>query len=305
MKTISFITQLTVVASLIGIYQLPLIESSLQKHDIYIPLNEHFPWAMQAQQEVENFKITLTSINDIEHINDEAVQTPVIEKFNETIVKQSPTETIIPPKVLCKEKCKVLMIGDSMMGDLALALQRQVKKEHSDWQIIIANKVSSGLSHQIYYDWPATATQLVKKHNPDYTVLLLGTNDAQNMSMGGKGVSFGKEPWVVEYTLRSQKMAQIMSNSGSSWVWIELPVVREKGFNNRLQVIRTIHQEVSEKHWLKTDSIFGGLTSTDKVTSTNLRAGDGIHFNAHGANKLAQYVWSHLQTVSNYSQTLP
>ena len=388
------------IASIVGIFQLPLIDNNLNAQSIYLGINEKLPIVKNAHQEIENIKIATVakldsvvfnehnntptissenkvsgdihtassetnqsvnnkenSINFIEPIENlvaldnnsekkliqeikiignkmvedvkEEVDSLIIEpssssnndtyKYQKDLIDNDNTlsheESIIDPtieiasiipsensvqlieefnsKEYCQIDCKVLLIGDSVMGDVYYSLSRYLKNEKINWKLINAHKVSSGLTNTGYYDWIATTKQLVSQHKPDYVFVLMGTNDAQNMSLNGKPVSFGKELWIEEYTNRMEQMKEYLDSNVQDWLWIGLPVVKGNSFNNRLQVIRNIQSQISDKNYISNQEIFGKDTEPKSI-NLNLRAKDGIHLNAKGADVMARFSFEQL-----------
>ena len=209
----------------------------------------------------------------------------------------SPTDNltgVTDNKKSCLENCVVLMMGDSVMGDIDFSMQRLLKKDFPSWKVIDGHKVSSGLTNQTYYDWPATAKKLVEKYKPDYVFILLGTNDAQGMMLNGKGLAFSKDLWVNEYSNRVNKIKEIMQSNDSSWYWIGLPVTKDKGFNSRLQVIRDIQESQTKDRYISVESIFGKNDHSEPI-NMKLRAADGIHLNSSGSDLVAKELLNKLK----------
>lgn len=309
-KTLLCIIPITI---LVGLYQLPVVENTANKYDLGIDINEKFPYSKDFQQSLEEEKISLLSyldqpiyIQSSEKKSNIHLASMQVQKIDEII---SHKEEIIQPNiiansglqtnqqtnnVICVDKCKILMLGDSVMGDVSFALQRLLKQKKSQWEVINAHKVSSGLSNQNYYNWPATAKKLIEQYKPDYTYVLIGTNDAQSFASNGKGYAFGKSDWVNEYGSRVQKITDLLANNNGNWGWIQLPVVRESGFNNKLQVIRNIQQNNTKEHFILTENVFGKVDNNTNI-DMKLRANDGIHLNATGANKLAKMIYEKIK----------
>lgn len=214
-------------------------------------------------------------------------------QLNQSGMQSSPnlesvsTDNSIRKTGSCVDNCTVLMIGDSVMGDIDFSMQRLIKKEFPSWKVIDGHKVSSGLTNQTYYDWPSTAKKLVEKYNPDYVFVLLGTNDAQGMMSNGKGLAFSKDLWLNEYSNRVNKMTEIIESAKASWFWIGLPVTKDKSFNSRLQFIRNIQAEQTKEHYISVESIFGKNDYSQPI-NLKLRAADGIHLNSSGADLVAK-----------------
>lgn len=335
MKKIKNAFPLVVIALVVGLYQINLLENTLNSNGIENHLSEELPWGSYAQSWVENNKIEMMAyltkqeksqsigepIKSIEVAQIKPISSAplkvAVNTTSSTATQQSlskqPTKEIhvasieingkdsssptsksngLTPvnspndnKTKCVDNCIVLALGDSVMGDIYYSLSRQLRKTHPTWKVIDAHKVSSGLSNQTYYDWPQIAQKLSEQYKPNYTVLLLGTNDAQGIISDKHAYAFGKDSWKEIYSQRAQTLAQIISSSQDGAYWIELPQVRDSGFNSRLNIIREIHQENAKSFFVSTQELLGN--SKDPHFS-QYRQNDGIHLNAQGSDKIAQ-----------------
>lgn len=317
MKSYKFLPSFWLIALLVGLYQLPLIENALNKQSINIPLNEYFPYSKNFQQYVEDTKISFVAQLDNgfsspkENQIQDVISAPALSSslnnstehavasIDNSLTNINPqpstnTEILVDKKKeLCSNNCKVLMMGDSVMGDVDFSLARLMKKNQPSWQIIDAHKVSSGLTNQMYYDWPKTAEKLIEQHKPDYVVVLLGTNDAQGMMINGKGAAFAKDLWLSEYKNRINTITNNFNQKNVSWIWIDLPVVRDVTFNQKLEYIRQAQRQTVGKNLLETESIFGKSDHSEPV-NMKLRANDGTHLNSSGANLIAEKLYQRL-----------
>ena len=312
---------------IVSTYQFPLIESTLSKYGYDNSLNENVTFSKQFQQYVEDQKINFSSfINHQSNAKNLASNSSFYEQFSKESIHdkiyngatsaglaskdssvsavgkpslkttevlseiglESPNLNNVVVKVkTCTNDCTVLMIGDSVMGDVNFSIQRLIKKDLGTWKVFNGHKASSGLSKESYYDWPATAKKLVEQHKPDYVFVLMGTNDAQNITFNGKVLSFGSEVWVNEYSRRVSRVNQIIKDNNATGFWIGLPVTRSKGFNTRLQVIRDIQSKQSKDNYISVENIFGKNDHSEPL-NMKLRAPDGVHLNAAGSDLVAK-----------------
>lgn len=297
---VNFLSVMLFSSLIVSIYQLPLIENCLNKYGYENNINEKIPFSKNFQQGIEDYKISLSSLlENKKEINLSKSGSITSNRIENNIDKNgiSPTNSSKPDSLnslttseknkSCSEHCSVLMIGDSVMGDVDFSMQRMIQKQFPSWKVIDGHKVSSGLTNQTYYDWPATAKKLIENYKPDYVFVLLGTNDAQGMMSNGKALPFSKEAWFNEYSNRVNKIKNIIETNHASWYWIGLPVTKDKGFNSRLQVIRDIHFEQTKEHYISVEHIFGKNDHSEPI-NMKLRANDGIHLNSLGADLLAK-----------------
>ena len=153
MNNKQFIVSAWVIAGLVGFYQLPLIENTFLKYGKQVEINQQVPYAQNFQQNIEDAKISLNAFLD-GSLNEqvqkkEAITTivknssipPHIEEVSQHVESSMQINQAKQPdnsnlnaattKVnsLCQEDCKVLMIGDSVMGDVDFSMARLLKKE--------------------------------------------------------------------------------------------------------------------------------------------------------------------------------
>lgn len=320
----SYIILITTV-TITCLYQTPQADAFCLKHNINIDLNQKWPYGKKAQDYVEALKIRGFSVNsnkeDIKKtpLINESNLTPtpisIVETQNTVTPTESKLEQVKNNKIAdtevkneiedtttlkevavqneeCISKCTVLMLGDSVMGDVAMSLKRKIKKLNPDWVIIDAHKVSTGLTNSSYYNWPEIANELIEAKKPAYVYILMGMNDAQPMMIGNKGYLFGKETWLGEYKNRVNAIIKGLEDANiNTWKWIELPSVANSEFNNKLDVIRTIQKaEVPEEKFIEVDSLVGSYVTTPNKNEIKTRAGDGIHLNVKGSDIVADKI---------------
>jgi hypothetical protein len=337
MNNNKYLFSLLISCLIVSLYQIPILDNFLDKHNININLTEKFSEIKDFQQDIENFKINFFSENSIETKNDTHKKlvmhnqnsinsSPLVSiQDNKNSINSSPlvpiqdnknsinSSPLVPiqdnksinnleinknsinienkfkEKNSCKENCIVLLMGDSVVGDIYYSTQRLIKKSHPDWNVIDAHKVSSGLCNKKYYDWELTTKNLLEKHHPDYTIVLLGTNDGQGMMSGKKGFMFGSSDWINEYTNRTQSIIDLLEKYETNWYWLDLPVDKNSDFNNRMQVIRNIQKQLTNENYLHLEKIFGKSDGSESFDES-LRAHDGIHLNSKGADLIAKEI---------------
>lgn len=304
-KKINPLSSLIIISFLIGIYQINLVETKLNKYKISNNLSTTFPLGLNTQQFVENSKISLANFSvkkgkEIQKISDDAsinnnlinqniVLEDILKEPEQKNLSSYTATTLIESNKKCTEKCTILTIGDSIMGDVYYSLSRKLKKYHPDWKIIDAHKVSSGLSNSSYYNWPNVAKKLVDEINPDYVLIVIGMNDAQGIMENNKPYQFNSNDWSKIYTQRTKQIFDIINTQRTAY-WIELPHVSPDSFDKKLKQVREIHELISEKNYIDVTNLLG--TNKDPKF-TNLRQPDGVHLNANGSDMIADYIYTH------------
>jgi len=239
--------------------------------------------AAQLTQKMDN-TVNLNNVTQ-SNLSDEAGKGVGHDNTTTPHDNDSNSKTVSAKK--CKEKCVILTLGDSVMGDVYYSMSRQLKNYHANWKIIDAHKVSSGLSKDTYYNWPKVAKKLIEEIKPDYVVMMIGMNDAQGIIDEGKTAQFNTKLWTQVYTKRTQEIYQIISQR-SEVIWIQLPNVKSESFESRLASVRSVHESVSGKSYFSVKSVIGDSSSAGFA---KYRQNDGIHLNAQGADIIAEKVY--------------
>lgn len=187
----------------------------------------------------------------------------------------------------------ILTLGDSLMGEVAagfrMGLSNKVK-------IKDFHKSSTGLTNTEYYNWPDTAQKYVSQYKPDWVVLHMGGNDAQDMKINGAWIKFASDEWQKIYLERAKILIKNIkkANPEANIVWIGLPGMRSPKFDSRISVI----QKLQEKASLEENILFiDGKRALGKTYQKDgefngkrraWRADDGIHYSREGGRLLAR-----------------
>lgn len=319
------IFSLICICLILSFYQLPLLEQTIKKVFVNFNITTTFTFPLKAQGEIERYKIYLRStiLNSPSLMSKAKEDALPIAEF-QTIIKtptfpatstnlstdhQLAQKSILSPEQSnsitvpskCHSSCTILLLGDSLMGDVYFALSRQAKKEKRQWNIISSHKVSSGLTNSSYYDWPSVAKTLNEQYKPDVAIVLLGANDAQSINIKPKPLVFASAQWSEEYAKRVHSLISSLSSPSqiTKVYWIELPVMKEE-FEKKISLIRLVHtQSVKEKLITTSDILPSNLSEEFKLT----RQSDGIHLSAQGAALIAKKISTYL--LANNVQVNP
>ncbi len=204
--------------------------------------------------------------------------------------------------------CNILIVGDSLGNNLAYGMQRQLE-DTPGINLVIRSKSSTGLSNSWFYNWPQKIKPFIADSDPDLVIVMLGTNDHQNMKINGSVVEFNSKKWNQKYESEANKLITQSIDSGAYVVWVGLPIMQSTYFASYMSVLNERSSNaVSENSgasfiptWdLMADSR-GKYREWAKVNGKNqkIRGTDGIHFTWVGQNVLATYVISQLQEIFN------
>lgn len=197
---------------------------------------------------------------------------------------------------------RILIVGDSMSGDVGLSLRQLAfkykQKAGVDVQIIDAHRHSTGLVVPSYYDWPRELPSLLTKNEPQVVVFMVGANDGQSMRLENQSwVLPGSTGWASEYERRVKQVVAAIP-AAAKLVWLDLPPVRLKSLQEKTFMVNGSVKNAlaSCKHCvhLETRSTFGGDVYVENTPGSMLRSKDGVHYSRSGASFVAAQIWAKL-----------
>lgn len=188
----------------------------------------------------------------------------------------------------------VLMVGDSLMGEVAAGLRQHLPRTFT---VVDDHKSSTGLTNLGYYDWPSTAFQEAQAARPQWVVIHLGANDSQDMLLNGRAVRAGSDAWQSAYRERAMLLIDRIKEAApnATIVWIGLPAMRSDAFDARMDIIRRLQQQAAAARGV---TYLDGRTALGRTYTKDgdvgggkrliWRADDGIHYSRAGGTRLAR-----------------
>jgi uncharacterized protein len=198
-----------------------------------------------------------------------------------------------------QETYQLFVFGDSLAAGLFSGMSRMAE---GDLRIAVDGrfKDDSGLARPEFYDWAAALPKIHERREIDIAVILLGSNDGQDIRSISGQIQFSTPEWASTYAQRIDNIITLLKNRGVAIYWVELPPMGPEPLEGEASYIATIQRDraVREKiRYVETRKVFSdvngfytdqGADPTGKVT--RLRSRDGIHFLKSGNNKLAMLV---------------
>lgn len=224
----------------------------------------------------------------------------------QTPISSSATKPVsLPPKPKPpaeKPYTRFLFVGDSIMFDLGVKLQYNLRKTYKISNTKLDYKVSSGLNRIDYYNWYNRTTTLLKSYKPDVIVVLFGGNDGQDIiDKNGRYYPLFTTGWEKAYQERVERYAKLLSTSSVRKVyWVGQPMSRKPRYNRIFSVLNKIYGTVSQAYpkieYISTWETFasGGkytaLVADKSGKRRSVKINDGVHFTSHGANIISEVV---------------
>ena len=195
--------------------------------------------------------------------------------------------------------CSILVVGDSMSVYLEQVLDEYFAHD-SSVKYECLGKCSSGLAKPSFFNWEDTLATLAMRQRPDMVMIMLGTNDGQDMTNPtGARCKYGTSTWDAEYTRRVQRLLDIcwQANPKARIFWIGAPVMGGERLNAKVEhinsVIRSLMEATPGCSYIDTwptladaKGVFSKYTTIDGKR-VSIRADDGVHVTMNGARLLA------------------
>ena len=206
-------------------------------HFAFYPQNDVLKEANALKVKLEQVRMILSNESIIPQQDEARAEEsqPLIEDVGAAVVDENlsaemEVEFIDNTKLEVEAGEGFLLIGDSLMQGVAVALNRDLKD--LGLRAVDLSKQNTGLSYKSYFDW-AKATNSTLASNPHlkYLVVLLGVNDPWAIKKGGTYHGFNSASWLEIYTARVDEIIQIAKKRGVKVLWYEIPPVKKEDLN--------------------------------------------------------------------------
>lgn len=222
--------------------------------------------------------------------------------------REAPAAALPPPKPAVEKAAnatRLAVLGDSLAADLAKALERFYAEDPN--LVVIDQAVGdSGFVRQDRFNWSAAIDEQIAKNSFDVAVVIVGSNDRQEINAGGEELPVLSEKWTEIYQRRITEFLQKLRAARKPVVWVGLPPMSKSDYSAAIGQINAIQRLASFSGGAEFLDIFERFTGEDGKYSTygpdvngqnaRMRRDDGIHFSSAGADKLAFYVSQSLRT---------
>jgi uncharacterized protein len=198
---------------------------------------------------------------------------------------------------------KVLIVGDSDAGTFGPYLETlldgtQIIETELDY------KVSSGLARPDFFDWPAALGEKLPAADADIVVVTFGGNDAQGLAVADGTFIIGdpvanEAEWSEEYQRRVGEVLDLLLQDDRTVIWVGIPNDDSADVTARMAIQdRAAKAAVAERPevvfidtWKRFSGRDGGwaefVIDPRDGQGKDVRASDGFHLNATGAEILA------------------
>lgn len=220
--------------------------------------------------------------------------------------RKKPPAAVVPKVEKAENANRILVIGDFVADGMSDGL-RLAFAEVANVVVVSRTNGSSGLVRDDFYDWSAKAGPIIEELDPTIVVIMLGSNDRQEMRVNGKIAKVRSPEWVAEYTARVDKLIRTIGETNTPVMWAGSPPFRFRSMSADILAFNEIYRTQTEAAGGYFVDIWDGFVdeqgafvtsgSDIKGQQVRLRAGDGINFTAAGKRKLAFYVERQLKQL--------
>ncbi|WP_292897092.1 SGNH/GDSL hydrolase family protein [Nitratireductor sp.] len=193
----------------------------------------------------------------------------------------------------------VLVVGDFLAGGLAEGLSAAYA-DSPGVRVVNRSNGSSGFVRDDYYDWNGEIAGILDDVSPAVVVMMIGSNDRQQLIVDGKREAPRSEAWVAEYTQRVETFAAAIEDRQIPLVWSGLPSFKSSTMSSDMLAFNDIYKTAVEAIdgsfvdiWDGFVDENGGFVFTGPDMNgqpVRLRGSDGINLTRAGKRKVAFYV---------------
>jgi len=227
---------------------------------------------------------------------------PAVKPKNRTKPAKARAKAPAEPEIEVVEKLPtartVLVVGDFMGSGLAEGLN-VVYAQNPEIRVIDRTKGASGFAREDFYDWPEEIKTLIDTEKPAAIVVMLGSNDRQQMRIGEAREQLLTENWTKEYQARSTALAAAISERKVPFIWVGQPPFKSKKMLSDMVAFNDVYEQATESIGGEFIDIWDGFVDENGAYVTNgpdingqpvrLRSNDGINLSKAGKRKVAFY----------------
>ncbi|ECZ4669699.1 DUF459 domain-containing protein [Campylobacter upsaliensis] len=319
MQVIKFLFILIVVFVLVVLVMNKSISSYLEQkyHIIFYPQNDILNEANALKVKLEQVRMILSNESiSTEFEVEKEENLNVKEEQNLSLALEKP-EAIVEPEAnisfIDNTKLEIslneefLLIGDSLMQGVAVALNKDLKK--LGLRVVDLSKQNTGLSYKSYFDWAKETTKTLQNNKKiKYLVVLLGANDPWDIKKGGIYHRFNSKSWLEIYTQRVDEILKIAAKYNAKVLWYEIPPVKKDDLNKKLSILNQIYSQeilknkgifINTKLFFSKNDAYSAYIKDENNKSIKVRSDDGVHFTPSGAKEMSKLLLEYIKLKDN------
>ncbi len=221
---------------------------------------------------------------------------PALAPIDSSVADPGPEATIAGP---VSETVPILVIGDALAGGMGAGMTR-LAEPAGKYEISNRFNESSGMARPEFYDWAEAVPKIIDGKGFKVAVVLVGTNDRQDIRVGQFRYAFNTPEWTEGYKLQIDRVVDALKAGGLQVFWVSLPPMGDAFYNKDMMMLNDIIKDrVTAKGetfvdirpaFLGTDGSYADRGLDETGTEKKLRSRDGVTFFKAGNNRLGQLV---------------
>lgn len=192
----------------------------------------------------------------------------------------------------------VLVVGDFMAAGLAEGLDA-VFAQNPSVRVIDRSNGSSGLVRDDFYNWPQEIKSILAAENPAAVLVMIGSNDRQQMPVADTREQPRSDAWDKEYERRAGALAKDLADSKVPFLWVGMPAFKPSKMTSDMLAFNDVYRAAAEASKGEFVDIWDGFVDENGAFITSgpdvngqpvrLRSDDGINLSRAGKRKVAFY----------------
>nr|WP_246658596.1 DUF459 domain-containing protein [Mesorhizobium sp. J18] len=193
----------------------------------------------------------------------------------------------------------VLVVGDFLANGLAEGLTQAYAKSPGV-RVVDRTNGSSGFVRNDYYDWNKEIGSILDEIKPAVVVVMIGSNDRQQIKIGDKREDPRSEAWLNEYDKRVTNFAEAVRKRDIPLVWTGLPPFKSSSMTSDMLAFNDIYKQTAEQVGGEFVDIWDGFVDENgsfvftgpdmNGQPVRLRGSDGINLTRPAKRKVAFFV---------------
>ncbi|ESY22896.1 MULTISPECIES: DUF459 domain-containing protein [unclassified Mesorhizobium] len=231
----------------------------------------------------------------------ERIEPPLDVRKAKPKVKKKPRAPVEPSAPIVEKTPDarvVLVIGDFMAYGLAEGLETAFA-DNANVRIVERANGSSGFVRDDVYNWPEQVKSLVETEKPSVVVVMLGSNDRQQMRVNEVREQPRSENWTKEYERRTEALGKALAATKVPYLWVGMPAFKTPKMTSDMLAFNDIYHSAAEKNGGEFVDVWDGFVDENGAfvstgpdingQAVRLRSDDGINVSKAGKRKLAFY----------------
>ena len=204
-------------------------------------------------------------------------------------------------------KVRIAFVGDSLVQNYHAGVRRLVATDpclKASLDLGNYGHPATGLSRADHFNWQDEIRRIGSSYRPNLMVVSVGMNDRQGIiDPNGVITQRGTSGWENAYRQQIADFLRGATASKAIILFVGLPVMRERGFNNEMMANNRLYAEAVARvnapnvryvePWrLNPDGpdVFASRAPGRNGKSVQIRQTDGMHPTSAGENLIAQYL---------------